>query len=93
LRREQYPNNEALETRIASFELAFRMQCEAPEAFDLSSETVDTNELFGIGQEPTDIMGKQCLLARRLVERGVRFTQVYDSNIPAPQWDHHSKIA
>jgi hypothetical protein len=90
---EQRSGNDALEARIASFELAFRMQCEAPEAFDLTSETAATNDLYGIGQEPTDIMGKQCLMARRLVERGVRFIQVYDSSIPAPQWDHHSKIA
>jgi hypothetical protein len=93
LHQQQHAQNAALEARIASFELAFRMQSEAPEAFDLSAETASTHELYGIGQEPTDIMGKQCLMARRLVERGVRFVQVYDSSIPAPQWDHHSKIA
>ncbi|MBX3420760.1 MAG: DUF1501 domain-containing protein [Pirellulaceae bacterium] len=93
LHRQQHPDNDALDARIASFELAFRMQCQAPAAFDLNAESADTHALYGIDQQPTDIMGRQCLLARRLVERGVRFVQVYDSSIPAPQWDHHSKIA
>jgi uncharacterized protein (DUF1501 family) len=68
------------------------MQAEAPESFELTSETSATLDSYGIGRQPTDIMGRQCLMARRLLERGVRFVQVYDSSIPAPQWDHHSKI-
>ncbi|HJT36604.1 MAG TPA: DUF1501 domain-containing protein [Pirellulales bacterium] len=79
-----------LEARIASFELAFRMQAQAPEAFDHSRETEATKRLYGVGQEKTDVFARQCLLARRLVERGVRFVQVYDSGGPA--WDHHSNI-
>ena len=80
-----------LEARIASFELAFRMQREAPEAFDLSRETAQTHRLYGIGQGPTDMFGRQCLMARRLVERGVRFVHVFD----APEnnaWDHHGGL-
>jgi len=81
----------ALDARIASFELAFRMQKEAPEAFDLARETRATQRRYGIGQPSTDLFGRQCLLARRLVERGVRFVQLFD----APEnnaWDHHSGL-
>ena len=80
-----------LDARIASFELAFRMQREAPEAFDLSRETEATQKLYGVNQPATDLFGRQCLLARRLVERGVRFVQLFD----APQnnaWDQHSGL-
>jgi len=76
-----------LNARIASFELAFRMQAEAPEAFDLSSESESTKRLYGLHEERTAGYGKQCLLARRLVERGVRFVQVYYGG---GAWDHHS---
>ncbi len=83
--------NPALDARIASFELAFRMQSAAPEAFDLSREPQSVKAMYGIDEKSTDLFGRQCLLARRLVERGVRFVQLYDApsnNI----WDHHSKI-
>src|SRR4029077_11110743 len=76
-----------LNARIASFELAFRMQAEAPEAFDLSSEPESTKRLYGLHDARTAAYGKQCLLARRLVERGVRFVQVYYGG---SAWDHHS---
>jgi hypothetical protein len=79
-----------LDARIAAFELAFRMQAEAPEAFALDKETEATQKSYGIGLAATDTFGRQCLLARRLLERGVRFVQVYDSG--GPQWDHHSNI-
>jgi hypothetical protein len=80
-----------LEARIASFELAFRMQKEAPEAFDLSRETTRTRQRYGVGDPVTDLFGRQCLLARRLVERGVRFVQLFDA--PANNaWDHHSGL-
>jgi hypothetical protein len=92
IHQQQYPHDDFLEARIESFELAFRMQAQAPEAFDLTMETNATKAIYGIGEEPTHTMGQQCLLARRLIERGVRFVQVYDSSIPAPLWDHHSKI-
>jgi hypothetical protein len=88
-KRERLIDN-LLEARIASFELAFRMQLSAPEAFDLNRETDATRQLYGIGAPATDVFGRQCLLARRLVERGVRFVQVYDSS--ATGWDHHTHI-
>jgi len=80
-----------LDARIASFELAFRMQREAPEAFDIERENESTRKLYGIDNPATDMFGRQCLLARRLVERGVRFVQLFD----APEnnaWDHHSGL-
>ena len=92
LHQQRLVETDMLESRIAAFELAFRMQAQAPEAFDIGQETEATQRLYGIGSEPTDVMGRQCLMARRLIERGVRYVQVYDSSIPAPQWDHHSKI-
>jgi hypothetical protein len=80
-----------LEARIASFELAFRMQAEATEAFDVSRESPETQKLYGLDDPVTDMFGRQCLMARRLVERGVRFVQLFD----APQnnaWDHHNGL-
>ena len=80
-----------LEARISSFELAFRMQQEAPEAFDLSRESPATHRLYGTDHPVTELFGRQCLLARRLAERGVRFIQLFD----APKnnaWDHHSGL-
>ena len=75
-------NDTRLAARIESFELAYRMQLNAPEAFDMERESPDTHALYGIGKPPTDIFGRQCLLARRLVERGVRFVQVYHTQTP-----------
>jgi hypothetical protein len=79
-----------LEARIASYELAARMQMSATDALDLSQETPSTQELYGIGREPTDSYGRRCLIARRLVERGVRFVQLY---INAQIWDNHTGLA
>ncbi len=80
-----------LDARIASFELAFRMQSEAPEAFDISRESEATHKLYGTDKPESELFGKQCLLARRLVERGVRFVQLFDA--PANNvWDHHSGL-
>ena len=80
-----------LDARIASFELAFRMQREAPEAFDISRENEATHKLYGTDQPATELFGRQCLLARRLIERGVRFVQLFDA--PANNaWDHHSGL-
>jgi hypothetical protein len=81
----------ALDARIASFELAFRMQREAPEAFDLSRESNKVRHLYGIDDPTTDLFGRQCLMARRLVERGVRFVQLFDA--PANNaWDFHGGL-
>lgn len=84
-------NDSELDARIASFELAFRMQLEAPEAFDISRESKTVRSLYGIDSPATDMFGRQCLMARRLVERGVRFVQLFDA--PANNaWDHHNGI-
>jgi membrane-anchored protein YejM (alkaline phosphatase superfamily) len=70
--------------------LAFRLQSEAPEAIDLSSETEETQELYGLNKKETQSFGKNCLMARRLVERGVRFVQLYHGT--GSKWDAHSDI-
>jgi hypothetical protein len=75
--------------RIQSFELAYRMQMEATELTDFSSETAATKELYGLNQEVSKNIGTKCLMARRLVERGVRFVQVYSDG----EWDAHSDLA
>ncbi|MGH9675085.1 MAG: DUF1501 domain-containing protein, partial [Bryobacteraceae bacterium] len=77
-----------MEARIQAFELAFRMQSQAPEAFDLSKETEATRRLYGMDEEATRDFGWQCLLARRLAERGVRFIQCTHSY----KWDQHSQL-
>ncbi len=79
--------------RISSYELAFRMQSHAPEAVDLSKETEATKALYGIDQKRTNEFGTRCLLARRLVERGTRFVQLYSGGGPVSvQWDAHSNL-
>jgi hypothetical protein len=81
-----------LEARIESFELAYRMQVRAPEAFDIDREPSRTKGLYGIGEAVTDIFGRQCLLARRLAERGVRFVQLYHTTGGFQPWDQHSDL-
>jgi hypothetical protein len=80
-----------LEARIEAYELAFRMQSAAPAAVDLSGETAETLALYGIGQGDSDEFGRRCLLARRLVERGVRFVQLYSGDTNG--WDAHNDVA
>jgi hypothetical protein len=85
--------DEELESRIEAYDLAFRMQTEAPEIFDLAGETRETLDLYGVGTQPTDDYGRRCLLARRLVERGVRFQVVVSGGGPGNlQWDAHDDI-
>lgn len=79
-----------LEARIAAYELAFRMQASAPEAVELAEESAATQQLYGIHEKPTAAFGQMCLLARRLVERGVRFVQLYSG--AGSKWDAHSAI-
>jgi hypothetical protein len=79
-----------LEARIEAYELAFRMQQHAPQAIDLDEETASTHALYGLDQKATAAMGRLCLMARRLVERGVRFVQIYCG--AGSKWDAHSKI-
>ena len=79
--------------RIRSYDLAFKMQTEAPELFDVSKEKKETLDLYGIGTKPTDDYGRRCLLARRLVEKGVRFVVVVSGGGPGNlQWDAHKDI-
>ncbi len=82
-----------LEAVISSYELAWRMQMHAPELLDLSRESESTMKLYGIDQKETEDFGRQCLMARRMAEQGVRFVQVnYCDNGSNPRWDQHSKI-
>lgn len=96
LHRDQREEDSRLNARIESFELAFRMQVEAPEIFDVERESTETKKLYGIGEESTDIFGRQCLLARRLVERGVRMAQVYHTQTvkrsSCQLWDQHGAL-
>ena len=86
-----HPTNSNLAARIASYELAFNMQKHAPEAVDFSQESEATRKLYGVGESRTDDFGSKCLLARRLVERGVRFIQVYSGGAHNDDnWDAHA---
>jgi uncharacterized protein (DUF1501 family) len=90
---DQRPGGDELAARINSYELAFRMQAEAPEAVDLAQETEATQQAYGVGQAPTDEFGRNCLVARRLVERGVRFVQLYSGGGHLEEtWDAHKSI-
>ena len=85
--------NSQLAARIASYELAYKMQSTAPEAVDLSQETEATHRLYGLDDEKTSYFGRQCLMARRLVERGVRFVQVYSGGAHNDDnWDAHGDL-
>ncbi len=86
----EHPQQTELDARIKSYELAFRLQAEAPEAIDLSTETEETQELYGLNRKETQAFGRNCLMARRLVERGVRFVQLYHGT--GSKWDAHSDI-
>jgi hypothetical protein len=88
-----------LAARLASFELAYRMQVAAPEAFDLTQEPKHVHDLYGTADKDCQVMARQCLTARRLIERGVRFIQVFagrsaggDGSVPDVPWDGHDNI-
>lgn len=86
-------DNSELSARIANYELAFKMQSTAPEATDLSQESERTLEMYGIDRAESKTFGKQCLLARRLVERGVRFVQIYSGGAHNDDnWDAHGDL-
>ena len=93
------PAQADLSARINSFELAYRMQTAAPEALDFQSESDATRKLYGVGEKNTDTFGRQCLIARRLVERGVRYIQIFagrgtggDGSVDDVPWDGHDNI-
>jgi len=83
----QHPEHQELAARLESYELAFRMQTEVPEAIDLTGESQETLSKYGIGGDVTDAFGRKCLLARKMVEKGVRFIQLYNGT-----WDSHDNI-
>ena len=85
--RTLHPQHEELSARMSAYELAFRMQVQVPELLDLNKESEKTRSMYGVGEEQTDSFGRKCLLARKLVESGVRFVQLY-----AGSWDSHDYI-
>jgi hypothetical protein len=96
LHRSGREDDSRLSARIESFELAYRMQVQAPEAFDVARESEPTRRLYGMHEKTTEIFGRQCLMARRLVERGVRFVQVYHTvtskRSSCQLWDQHGGL-
>jgi hypothetical protein len=94
--RDSRPGDSRLDARIASYELAARLQLSAPEVLDLSKETPATRRLYGLDDKVTLDFGRNCLIARRLLERGVRFVQLWsgaDNGFPRRNWDSHEDIA
>ncbi|MFN7924085.1 MAG: DUF1501 domain-containing protein [Bryobacteraceae bacterium] len=87
------PDDDEFAARVNAYDLAFKMQSEAPGLFDLNRESQKTLEMYGVGKEPTDDYGRRCLLARRMVEKGVRFVCVVSGGGPGNmQWDAHENI-
>ena len=93
------PTQADLHSRINSFELAYRMQMAAPEAMDIAAESTATRQLYGVDKKETETFGRQCLIARRLLERGVRFVQIFagkgtggDGSVNDVPWDGHNNI-
>ncbi len=90
---EQWPGDSRLESRIASYELAAKMQLSAPELLDLAGESEATRKTYGLDAKETEEFGRRCLLARRMLERGVRFVQVWSgAGGPTNNWDNHADI-
>jgi hypothetical protein len=92
---QRFPGNTELAARIASYELAYRMQGCAPEGVDIASESEATKKLYGLDDKITEPYGRQCLMARRLVERGVRFVQIFSGGVGnqnVDTWDAHGDI-
>jgi hypothetical protein len=90
---QAHPGDAELEAAVNSFELGWRLQQNAPDVLDLSQETEATHALYGIGDKETDNFGRQCLMARRLCEEGVRYIQVtHGDNSANPAWDQHSNL-
>jgi hypothetical protein len=92
IRGQQYPNDPAMEARIASYELAFRMQQSVPDVVDFSAETAETKSLYGLDLDHCKTFGMQLLAARRMVERGVRFVQIQHGGGGAGAWDAHGGL-
>lgn len=88
----EYPDDPKLRARIKSYELAFGMQRAVPEALELNRETAETQKLYGLDRDVTTAFGKQCLVARRMIERGVRFVQLFHGGGGGGAWDAHGGI-
>jgi hypothetical protein len=88
----EYPEDATLRARVKAYELAAKMQLAVPEVMDLQGETPLVQRLYGLDNPTTAAYGRQCLVARRLVERGVRFVQIYDGGGGGGGWDGHSKL-
>src|SRR5262249_14979798 len=86
----EYPQDETVRARVRAYELAYRLQMAVPEALNLGTETKERHALYGLDNPVTRVAGERCLAARRLVERGVRFVQVYPT--PYGTWDSHQKL-
>ena len=89
---DQFGTSDKLEAAINNYELAFRMQAAVPNVTDLSSETAATRRLYGLDEKKTHVFGHQCLVARRLVERGVRFVEILPPKVGGDRWDQHSRL-
>ncbi len=86
--QKTHPDHHELAARISNYELAFRMQMEVPELMDIDSETEATKTMYGIGEPETDAFGRKCLMARRLIEQGVVYVQLFSGG-----WDSHDFLA
>jgi hypothetical protein len=91
---KEHPDEPDLTARVETYELAYRMQMAAPDALDLDKETEETKKMYGLDDKKSAPFGKQCLIARRLLERGVRFVQIYSGGMENDlSWDGHNNIA
>jgi hypothetical protein len=90
--KERFGEIDAIDAAIANYELAFRMQTAVPELADLAKETKATHALYGLDDPKTEVFGRQCLIARRMVERGVRFIELLCQNLGHDRWDQHSNL-
>jgi hypothetical protein len=90
--KEKFGESDAIEAAIANYELAFRMQTAVPELTDFSKESEETKKLYGLDDPKTEIFGRQCLIARRMVERGVRFQELLCQSLGFDRWDQHGSL-
>jgi hypothetical protein len=90
--KERFGASDALDAAIANYELSFRMQAAVPDLADLSNETGETKTLYGLNDPKTEVFGRQCLIARRMVEKGVRFVELLCPNVGHDRWDQHSNL-
>src|SRR5262249_25090889 len=94
--QDSRPGDSRLDARIATYELAARLQLSAPDVLDTSGEPAETRRVYGLARPITQEFGRNCLIARRLLERGVRFVQIWsgaDNGFPRRNWDSHEDIA